>query len=105
MSERLICVIKLGLRRFAPFSLPPRAIIDQAKVAFSCAEASFFRTVPPLTKASFRRCGTARKKRSTCVERFCLVVIRLETENMKVGKRGERFVKNISIWQSVCCRV
>mgnify|MGYP006974615465 CR=1 FL=1 len=33
-----------------------------------------------LTKASFRRCGTARKKRSTKVERFCFIVIRLGFE-------------------------
>ena len=31
----------------------------------------FFRTMPLLTKASFRRRVTARKKRPTCVERFC----------------------------------
>ena len=31
----------------------------------------FFRTAPPLTKASFRRCGTARKKRSLERLRFC----------------------------------
>ena len=31
----------------------------------------FFRTMPLLTKASFRRRVTARKKRPTCVERVC----------------------------------
>ena len=52
-----------------PFLRGPSS--TKAKAAFSCAEALFFRTAPPLTKASFRRCGTARKKRPTFVERFC----------------------------------
>ena len=52
-----------------PFLRGP--LSTKAKTAFSCAEALFFRTEPPLTKASFRRCGTARKKRPTFVERFC----------------------------------
>ena len=35
------------------------------------AQDCFFRTMPLLTKASFRRRVTARKKRPTYVERFC----------------------------------
>ena len=37
------------------------------------------------------------KKSPSRVSERAIKVIRLETENMKVGKRGERFVKNISI--------
>ena len=31
--SRMAINVRLGLRRFAPFSLPPRAIIDQSKSA------------------------------------------------------------------------
>jgi hypothetical protein len=34
--------VRLGLRRFAPFSLPPRAIIDQKQIGFLLAQGPFF---------------------------------------------------------------
>ena len=62
-------MIWLGLRRFAPFSLPPRAITTKTKAAFSCAEALFFHEHSP---AQERALGEAvhTKKALNIVERF-----------------------------------
>ena len=63
--------VRLGicrLRRHVPSSAGHH---DQSKSAVLLRRIAVFRTAPPLTKASFRRSDTARKKRPTFVERFC----------------------------------
>ena len=56
--ERLFNVL-LGLRRFAPFSLPPRAIIDQAKARPARAGLLFLhRTATYESELSTCRYGT-----------------------------------------------
>ena len=72
--------VRSGLRRFAPFSLPPRAINDRSKSGLCWRRLRIFCTAPPLTKASFRRRGTAQKKRNLNGCAFALVVIRLGFE-------------------------
>ena len=69
---------RLGLRRFAPFSLPPRAISDnEAKSASCCAETPFFLYAvdPYESKLSTARRHT--KNLATLLRDFALIVIRL----------------------------
>ena len=86
----------MGLRRFAPFSFPPRAISDnEAKSASCCAETPFFLYAvdPYESKLSTARRHT--KNLATLLRDFALVVIRLETENINVGKGEQRYVDNV----------
>lgn len=69
----------LGLRRFAPFSLPPRAIIDQKQIGFLLAQGPFFlyAAAPYESKLSTAHRHT-KKISQRCCEILLLVVIRLE---------------------------
>lgn len=69
--------VRLGLRRFAPFSLPPRAIIDQSK-STSCASAGlFFARHRPLQEQALDGPLPHEKSAQLALSAFALVVIRL----------------------------
>jgi hypothetical protein len=76
---------RLGLRRFAPFSLPPRAITKKSKAAL-LAQMPFFCSPSSLTKASFRRFAGKQKKRNLNGCAFDFFVIRLERARLKWAK-------------------
>ena len=99
----------LGLRRFAPFSLPPRAIIDRSKSGLQLCWGLVFSHCTALMKASFRRSGTARKKRSTKVERFCFgrdsVGIRTQDPQLRRLLLYPTELPNRSLWNSVFRKV
>ena len=62
--------VMLGFAAGAPHPFLRGPSSTKAKACPACA-GRLFRTMPLLTKASFRRRVTARKKRPTYVERFC----------------------------------
>jgi hypothetical protein len=74
---------------------PPRAIIDQKQSGILLGQVPFFRTPSILMRASSQRLSDIRKKRSPEDCALLLVVIRLATENIKVGKDGERKLKYV----------
>ena len=63
--------------------------LTEAKAAFSCAEALFFRTAPPLRKQAFDGAAQHEKSAQLLLSAFALVVIRLERARLKWAKLSE----------------
>jgi hypothetical protein len=64
-------VIRLGLRRFAPFSLPPLAIIDQTKACPAVAGLLFSCVIVPYkSKLLTGRCHTKKAHNFRCALLF-----------------------------------
>ena len=72
--------VRLGLRRFAPFSLPPRAIIDQSHSSSCACRTAFFERHRPLQEQALDGPLPHEKSAQLSLSAFALVVIRLGFE-------------------------
>ena len=80
MGEIVLYLSGLGLRRFAPFSLPPRAIIDRSKSSSCACRTVFSRAYSPYESKLSTAYIHTKKSAQLTLSAFALVVIRLGFE-------------------------